>query len=66
MESMQLYLTQKHCARGVISQFLNERPNWRWCMEGDELCSVCPALHTERRPGDQEFSLPRRPEESKP
>lgn len=66
VESMQLYLTQKHCARGVMSQFLDERPDWRWCMEGDELCGVCPALHTERRPGDQEFSLPRQPEESKP
>ncbi|KAK3935784.1 hypothetical protein QBC46DRAFT_367343 [Diplogelasinospora grovesii] len=62
-ESMQLYLTQQHCSRGVMSQFLDMRPDWWWCMEGDELCGVCPALHAEARPGDLEFRFPQKEEE---
>ncbi|KAH7114702.1 hypothetical protein EDB81DRAFT_823240, partial [Dactylonectria macrodidyma] len=58
-EAVQLYLTQQHCSRGIMSQFLDLRPDWRWCMEGDELCGVCPDRHTERRPPDLEFHLPR-------
>ncbi|KAL6359113.1 hypothetical protein LRP88_09313 [Fusarium phalaenopsidis] len=58
-EAMQLYLTQQQCSRGIMSQFLDVRSDWRWCMEGDELCGVCPNHHTERRPTDLEFHLPR-------
>ncbi|KAI5465231.1 P-loop containing nucleoside triphosphate hydrolase protein [Mariannaea sp. PMI_226] len=58
-ESMQLYLTQEHCSRAVMSQFLDKRPDWRWCMDGeDELCEVCPKHHTERRPSGLELRLP--------
>ncbi|KAG6980357.1 ATP-dependent DNA helicase tlh2 [Fusarium oxysporum f. sp. conglutinans] len=49
-EAMQLYLMQGYCLRGIISQFLDVRSDWRWCMDGDELCSVCPAHHAECRP----------------
>lgn len=58
-ESIQLYLTQQHCARAVMSQFLDARRDWRWCMEGDELCGVCPRHQVEGRPADLEFHLPR-------
>ncbi|OAQ57815.2 DEAD/DEAH box helicase domain-containing protein [Pochonia chlamydosporia 170] len=58
-EAMQLYLTQKHCSRAVLSQFLDQRSDWRWCMEGeDELCEVCPKAHTEQRPPSLELRLP--------
>ncbi|KAI5458862.1 P-loop containing nucleoside triphosphate hydrolase protein [Mariannaea sp. PMI_226] len=57
-ESMQLYLAQKHCSRGVLSQFLDTRPDWRWCMDGDELCGVCPSHYTKSRPIDLQFHLP--------
>ena len=40
-EAMQLYLTQQHCCRGVLSQFLDDEPHWRWCMAGEEACQVC-------------------------
>lgn len=57
-ESMQLYLTQQHCSRAVISQFLDKRSDWRWCIEGeDELCDVCPKHHTELRPSSLELRL---------
>ncbi|KAJ9130107.1 DEAD/DEAH box helicase [Pleurostoma richardsiae] len=58
-EAMQLYLTQQDCSRAVLSRFLDEKEDWRWCMEGeDELCEVCPKHHTERRPSDLELRLP--------
>jgi superfamily II DNA helicase RecQ len=34
-EAMNLYLTQQHCSRAVVSQFLDDEPNWRWCMPGE-------------------------------
>jgi superfamily II DNA helicase RecQ len=34
-EAMHLYLTQQHCSRAVLSQFLDDEPNWRWCMPGE-------------------------------
>jgi superfamily II DNA or RNA helicase len=50
-ESMQLYLTEQHCLRAVMSQFLDQAQDWRWCMEEeDELCGACPQHRTERRP----------------
>ncbi|EXA29482.1 hypothetical protein FOVG_19044 [Fusarium oxysporum f. sp. pisi HDV247] len=58
-EAMQLYLLQEYCSRGVLSQFLDSKPDWRWCMEGDELCSVCPEHHAQCRPPTLEFHLPR-------
>ncbi|KAG8673877.1 hypothetical protein FPOAC1_007196 [Fusarium poae] len=58
-EAMQLYLLQEYCSRGVLSQFLDSKPDWRWCMEGDELCSVCPEHHVQCRPPTLEFHLPR-------
>jgi hypothetical protein len=57
-EAMQLYLMQEHYSRGVLSQFLDAQPDWRWCMEGDELCRVCPTPHAQRRPQDLEYRLP--------
>jgi len=59
-EAMQLYLTQKHCSRGVLSQFLDAPPSWRWCMPGDEPCQVCGEPHREQRPAGAAFALPRR------
>ncbi|KAM6506320.1 hypothetical protein FSOLCH5_013308 [Fusarium solani] len=56
-ESMQLYLTQQHCCRGVMSQFLDSLDDWRWCMAGDELCGVCPGYYSERRPSGVKLSL---------
>ncbi|KAI6777557.1 uncharacterized protein J7T54_004107, partial [Emericellopsis cladophorae] len=53
-ESMQLYLTGRHCLRAVISQFLDQPLDWRWCMaDEDELCGVCPRPYTEPRPVGQ-------------
>ncbi|KAG6090771.1 hypothetical protein E4U30_007991, partial [Claviceps sp. LM220 group G6] len=50
-ELMQLYLEGKNCLRAVMSQYLDAVSDWRWCMQDeDELCSVCPRHHTERRP----------------
>lgn len=57
-EAMQLYLTQQYCSRGILSQFLDAESDWWWCMEGDELCGVCPEHHIERRPPSLKFSLP--------
>ncbi|KAF9767808.1 hypothetical protein IL306_014962 [Fusarium sp. DS 682] len=57
-EAMQLYLTQRYCLRGILSQFLDARPDWRWCMEGEELCDVCPEYHAQRRPPTLDFRLP--------
>ena len=57
-EMMQLYLAQEHCLRAVMSQYLDKRQDWRWCMEGeDQLCGVCPRLHTEARPASLELRL---------
>ncbi|PCD24312.1 hypothetical protein FGRA07_11291 [Fusarium graminearum] len=58
-EAMQLYLMQEYCSRGVLSQFLDSKADWRWCMEGEELCSVCPEHHAQCRPPTLEFHLPR-------
>ena len=42
-----------------MSQYLNARPDWRWCIEGeDELCGVCPQHYTERQPASLELRLP--------
>lgn len=58
-EMIQLYLTQQHCSRAVMSQFLDKRSDWRWCIEGkDELCAVCPRPHAEQRPANLELGLP--------
>ena len=56
-EAMQLYLTQRYCSRGVLSQFLDAQPDWRWCMAGEEVCQVCGDPHTEARPQDLTFAL---------
>jgi Lhr-like helicase len=56
-EAMQLYLTQQYCSRGVLSQFLDDQPNWRWCMAGEEVCQVCREPHAEARPLDVKFTL---------
>jgi hypothetical protein len=56
-EAMQLYLTQQYCSRGVLSQFLDDQPNWRWCMTGEEVCQVCREPHAEARPLDLKFEL---------
>ena len=61
-EAMQLYLTQQHCSRGVLSQFLDTEPHWRWCMAEDEVCQVCVKPHEEPRPADLKFSLPQQVE----
>ena len=58
-EAMHLYLTQRYCSRGVLSQFLDARPDWRWCMAGEEACQVCGEPHTEARPRDLTFALER-------
>ena len=59
-EAMQLYRSRKYCLRGVLSQLLDQRSDWRWCMEGDQLCSVCPGHHSQARgPGDEfHFTAP--------
>lgn len=58
-ESMQLYLTGQHCCRAVMSQYLDAREDWRWCMKDeDELCMVCQAHHTTKRPSDMVLKLP--------
>jgi hypothetical protein len=49
-EAMQLYLTQQYCSRGVLSQFLDDQPNWQWCMTGEEVCQVCREPHAKSRP----------------
>ena len=54
-EAMQLYLTQQYCFRGVLSQFLDDKSYWRWCMAGEEVCSVCREPHQESRPLDLKF-----------
>ena len=57
-ESMNLYLTQQHCLRAVMSQFLDKAQDWRWCMKGeDELCGICPQHHVERRPSGVEVGF---------
>ena len=58
-EAMHLYLTQQHCSRGVLSQFLDDEPNWRWCMPGEEVCGVCREPHKEARPPNLKFGLAR-------
>ncbi|KAH6975566.1 telomere-associated recQ-like helicase [Ilyonectria destructans] len=58
-EAMQLYLMQRHCSRGILSQFLDGESDWRWCMEDDELCAVCPEHHRKRRPPSLQFHLPK-------
>src|SRR5436190_22514433 len=63
-EAMQLYLMQQHCSRGVLSQFLDERQDWRWCMQGEEVCEVCQEPHDEARPLDLIFALPIMPSSS--
>jgi superfamily II DNA helicase RecQ len=57
-EAMQLYLTQQYCSRGILSQFLDTEPHWRWCMAEDEVCQVCSKPHIEPRPVKLKFSFP--------
>jgi Lhr-like helicase len=57
-KAMQLYLARLYCCRGVLSQFLDQRSDWRWCMEGEEVCQICVKAHTESRPLGLEFTLP--------
>ena len=47
---MQLYLARLHCCRGVLSQFLDQKADWRWCMEGEEPCQICGKGQKEARP----------------
>jgi hypothetical protein len=54
---MQLYLSQQYCSRGVLSQFLDSEPHWRWCMADDVTCQVCQVPHSEARPASVPFSL---------
>ncbi|KAH8749802.1 hypothetical protein BGZ57DRAFT_968235 [Hyaloscypha finlandica] len=56
-EVMQLYLTQQYCSRGILSQFLDDQPSWRWYIAGEEACQVCREPHTEARPLDLKFEL---------
>ncbi|KAL5344454.1 hypothetical protein ACLOAV_010434, partial [Pseudogymnoascus australis] len=56
-EAMDAYLTQQHCSRGVLSQFLDAKADWRWCMQGEEACEVCGIGHTEARPADVQYQL---------
>lgn len=56
-EAMQLYLAQKYCSRGVLSQFLDAERHWRWCMEGEECCQVCDKPHKDQRPVGVPFGL---------
>jgi superfamily II DNA helicase RecQ len=39
-EAMQLYFIQQCCSRGILSQFWDDQPNWRWYMAGKEVCPV--------------------------
>lgn len=57
---MQLYLSQQHCSRAVLSQFLDASIDWRWCMPGDEPCQVCGTANTISRPVDLLYALPRK------
>jgi hypothetical protein len=59
-EAMQLYLAQRHCGRGVRSQFLGDPADWRLCMGSDGACQVCGEPHVEARPPELRFVL--RPE----
>lgn len=54
-EAMQLYLARLHCCRGVLSQFLDQKADWRWCMEGEEPCQICGKGQREARPFGLEF-----------
>lgn len=56
-EAMQLYLAQKYCSRGILSQFLDAERDWRWCMEGEECCQVCGQPHKDQRPQGIHFCL---------
>ena len=56
-EAMQLYLAQKYCSRGILSQFLDAERDWRWCMEGEECCQVCGQPHKTQRPRGVHFRL---------
>jgi len=49
-QAMQLYLTQRHCSRGVLSRFLDKEPDWCWCIDGEEICQVCQEPNLEPRP----------------
>ena len=61
-EAMQLYLMQQHCSHGVLSQFLDDQRDWRWCMQGKEVCEVCQEPQDEAWPLDLIFALPSRQE----
>ncbi len=47
------------CYRGILSQFLDAPVDWRWCMVGDEPCSVCKTANVEARPYDLQYALKR-------
>ena len=63
---MQLYLTQHHCSRGVLSQFLNAESDWRWCMAGEEPCQVCQEPHSSSRPAGLVFAAAADPLAARP
>jgi len=65
-EAMQLYLTQHHCSRGVLSQFLNAESDWRWCMAGEEPCQVCQEPHSSSRPAGLVFAAAADPLAARP
>jgi hypothetical protein len=56
--AMQLYLTQRHCLRGILSQFLDQQQDWRWCMENEKSCGVCRDPHSQQRPDGLLFGQP--------
>lgn len=61
-EAMQLYLTQRYCSRGILTQFLDAETDWRWCMTGEECCQVCNKPRREPRPAGLRFSFQAEPE----
>jgi hypothetical protein len=56
--AMHLYLTKKHCFRGVLSQFLDAPSDWRWCMLGDQACQICGKVNLTARPTEVIYTLP--------
>jgi len=59
-EAMQLFLSQHHCSRGVLSQFFDAPSDWRWCMSNDTPCQVCKISRTTARPSSIVYTLPRK------
>ena len=64
-DAMSLYLTEKYCYRGILSQYFDTQVDWLWCMEGDVLCGVCDKEggHVETRPVGLEYTQEEKVEE---